>query len=230
MRRSTVSDVMTTDVAWVPPEASFAEVATVLRRARVRAVPVLDADRRLLGVLSEADLLATFELGDRATGRRPWLRPRHIHRAEVAARAGATTAAELMSPSPVTAAPGDPVAAAARRMHDRGVAWMPVVAGDRVVGVLGRSDLLSVFHRADDEVRAEVVDEVFRRVLLVEPARVVVDVNGGVVTLEGELDTRADRDLAVRFTQRVEGVVAVVDRLRHRADDGAADLDPVRRC
>ncbi len=71
MRRSTVSDVMTTDVAWVPPEASFAEVATVLRRARVRAVPVLDADRRLLGVLSEADLLAMFELGDRATGRRP---------------------------------------------------------------------------------------------------------------------------------------------------------------
>jgi osmotically-inducible protein OsmY len=95
--------------------------------------------------------------------------------------------------------------------------------------VLGRSDLLAVFHRGDDEVRAEVVEEVFRRILLVEPSRVRVEVRGGVVTLEGELDTRADVEVAVRFTERVEGVVAVVDRLRCRTDGRTAGLDRVRR-
>ncbi len=226
--RSTVSDVMTTDVRWVPPDASFADITAVLRAARIRAVPVLDPDHRLLGVVSEADLLATVARADRGPGPR-WWRPRHTRHAAPAGRAGARDAAALMSPAPVTAAPDDPVAAAARRMRDRGVAWMPVVAGDRVVGVLGRSDLLAVFHRDDDAIRAEVVDEVFRRILLVDPARVRVEVRGGVVTLEGELDTRADVELAVRFSERTEGVVAVVDRLRYRVDDRAADLDPVRR-
>jgi CBS-domain-containing membrane protein len=229
MQRSTVADVMTADVRWVPPDATFAEVVDVLADARVRAVPVLDPDRRLLGVVSEADLLVTLErAGDEP--RRHWWRPRHVRRGPSAAKAGAATAAALMSEPVRTVAPGDPVAAAARTMREHTLSWLPVVDDDgRVVGVLGRSDLLSVFHRGDQEIRAEVVNEVFGRILLVDPSLLTVRVADGIVVLEGELETRADAELAVRFVERVEGVVSVVDLLRYRVDERLADASVLPR-
>jgi hypothetical protein len=95
--------------------------------------------------------------------------------------------------------------------------------GGRVVGVLGRSDLLRVFCRPDDEIRDEVAEEVLGRILLVDPGRVAIEVDRGVVTLTGELDIRADAQMAVRFVERLEGVVAVVDRLTYRYDERLAD-------
>lgn len=223
MQRSTVADVMTTEVRSVPPTATFAEVADVLADAGVRAVPVVTGDGRLLGVVSEADLLVTLERAEDAPTRR-WWRPRRVHRGPMAPKVGAATAAALMSAAVRTAAPGESVAAAARRMRTHGLSWLPVVdADDRVVGVLGRSDLLRVFHRGDDAVREEIVREVFGRMLLVDPARVAVRVQDGVVTLQGELETWADVELASRLTERVEGVVAVVDLLGHRIDERIAD-------
>lgn len=222
MQRSTVADVMTADVRWVPPDATFVEVADVLAEAAVRAVPVLDGDRRLLGVVSEADLLVTLERAGDAPPRR-WWRPRHVHRGPSAAKAEAATAAALMNAPGHTVGPDAPVAAAARAMREHRLSWLPVVEDDRVVGVLGRSDLLSVFHRGDAVIRAEVVGEVLGRMLLVDPARVVVEVTDGVVTLNGELDTHADTVLAVRLVERVEGVVTVVDLLRYRLDERLAD-------
>jgi CBS domain-containing protein len=135
-----------------------------------------------------------------------------------------------MTTPAVTVEPGSTVARAARAMREHGLAWLPVVERDgRMVGVLGRSDLLSVFDRDDDGIRAEVLVDVLGRLLLVGEERVSVTVIDGVVTLDGELDTRADAELAVRFTERVEGVVAVVDRLHFRVDDRHADLSEVRR-
>jgi osmotically-inducible protein OsmY len=92
-----------------------------------------------------------------------------------------------------------------------------------VVGVLGRSDLLRVSSRPDGEIRNEVADEVLGRMLLVDPRRVAIGVDRGVVTLTGELDIRADTEMAVRFVERLEGVVAVVDRLTYRYDERLAD-------
>lgn len=227
MRRSTVADVMTTDVRWVPPDAPFVEVADVLARASVRAVPVLDPGRELLGVVSEADLLVTLERTGTDRPRR-WWRPRHVRRGPSTAKVGATTAAALMTARVHTVAPGDSVAAAARTMREHGVSWLPVVEDGRVVGVLGRSDLLAVFHRDDPAIRAE-VDEVLGRILLVDPARITVGVADGVVTLTGELDTRAETELAARLVERVEGVVTVVDRLRFRVVERLADATVVPR-
>ncbi|GAA2570143.1 CBS domain-containing protein [Pseudonocardia hydrocarbonoxydans] len=228
MRRSTVADVMTTDVRWVPPDATFAEVVDVLAGAAVRALPVLDADRRLLGVVSEADLLVTLERAGTDPPRR-WWRPRHVRRGPSAAKAGATNAAALMSAPVWTVAPGDPVAAAARGMREHGVSWLPVVDDGRVVGVLGRADLLTVFHRDDAAIRAEVTDEVFGGMLLVDPARITVRVAQGVVTVTGELDTRADTEVAVRLVEGIEGVVSVVDLLHYRVDERLADATVLPR-
>jgi len=222
VHRMTVGDVMTTAVLSVGPDTSFREVATTLFAGAVRAVPVLDTEQRLLGVISEADLLAGAEQPE-PTGWRH--RPRHTGRPGPHHRHG-TTAAELMSAPAVTIAPTATVAVAARTMRERSLSWLPVTDEDgRMVGVLGRSDLLAVFLRDDATIRAEVVDGVLAGMLLVDPARVAVEVTDGVVTLTGQLDTRTDAVLAAQFVERLDGVVEVVDRLTWETDARPSDLD-----
>jgi len=219
MRHTTVADVMSTNVISANPQDSFAQLAMMLRNAAIRAVPVVDDDDRLCGVVSEADLMAAVAHAEGGDARR-WWRPRHIRRRSPQAKAGATTAAELMTTDVETVSPATPLPAAARTMMDRQLSWVPVCdEAGRVVGVLGRRDVLTVFLRDDASIRAEIVDDILRDVLLADPSAVQVEVAGGVVTLTGELDTRLDTRVAVRLTERVEGVAAVVDQLRYRTDE-----------
>jgi len=223
MRHTTVADVMSTNVISARPQDAFAHLTTLLRGAAIRAVPVVDDDGTLLGVVSEADLMAAVARPDGYEARR-WWRPRHVRRQAPESKAGATTAAELMTTGVETVAPATRVSAAARAMLKHHLSWMPVCDEDRrVVGVLGRSDVLTVFVRDDASIRAEIVDDVLRSILLADPERILVEVDGGVVTLTGELDTRLDAQVAVRLIERLEGVVAVVDHLRFRTDERVAD-------
>ena len=180
-QRTTVADVMTTAVVSVPAHAPVPEVASTLFVAAVRAVPVLDDEGALPGVISEADLMAAIAATEPAEHR--WWRPRHVHRGVPVARPGARTAGELMSAVLVTIEPDATVAAAARLMREQGVNWLPVVAYSRLVGVLGRSDLLAVFLRSDAAIRTEIVEDVLAGALATDPSRVAVDVVDGVVTL-----------------------------------------------
>ena len=132
-----------------------------------------------------------------------------------------------MSAVLVTIDPDATVAAAARLMREQGVNWLPVVADSRLVGVLGRSDLLAVFFRSDAAIRTVIVEDVLVGALATDPNRVAVDVVDGVVTLTGELDTRIDAEVAVALTSRTEGVVDVVDRLSWQVED-RPDTIPVR--
>jgi osmotically-inducible protein OsmY len=93
--------------------------------------------------------------------------------------------------------------------------------------VLARSDLLVIFLRPDAAIQAEIVQDVLVGALVVDPNRVAVEVTDGVVTLTGELDTRADAEVAVAHTHGVEGVVDVVDRLTWQVQD-RPDTIPVR--
>ena len=224
-RKTTVAEVMTSDVVAVAPSTPVPDVAATLHTAAVRALPVLDEDGSLLGVISEADLLAAVAAPEPSEQR--WWRPRHIHRGVPAAHPGARTAGELMSAVPVTIGPDATVAAAARLMRERGVSWLPVLAEGRLVGVLGRADLLSVFLRSDAAIRSEVLDDVLAGTMVVEPGRVAVDVVDGVVTLDGELDTHGDAEVAVALVGRIEGVVAVVDELTWKVQDRPETI-PVR--
>jgi CBS-domain-containing membrane protein len=223
MRHTTVADVMSTNVISANPQDSFAQLAMMLRNAAIRAVPVVDDDDRLCGVVSEADLMAAVAHAEGGDARR-WWRPRHIRRRSPQAKAGATTAAELMTTDVETVSPATPLPAAARTMMDRQLSWVPVCdEAGRVVGVLGRRDVLTVFLRDDASIRAEIVDDILRYVLLADPSAVQVEVAGGVVTLTGELDTRVDAQVAVRLTERVEGVAGVVDHLHYRTDERTTD-------
>lgn len=132
---------MTTGVIAVGPETPFREVATMLFAGAVRAVPVLDEERRLLGVVSEADLLLTAEHRDPAAHR-----PRHTGRPGPGMKAGAATARELMTAPAVTTDPATTVAGAARTLDGQlGTRTDAVLAArfvERVEGVVRVVDRL----------------------------------------------------------------------------------------
>jgi len=208
--KAAIRDVMSTHPAWVSETASFKEIAAKLREFRVSAFPVLDADRRVIGVVSEADLLVKEAVPDEPNV--IWgLLAGVVHHA-ARAKAGAVTAADLMTSPAVTIGPDETVEHAARLMHDRKVKRLPVVdAGGQLAGIVSRSDVLAVFDRPDAEIRQEIMSQVITG--RSEPSWYSVIVKDGVVTLEGTPETASiGRDL-VRRARHVQGVVAVRDRL-----------------
>lgn len=215
----TVASVMTRDVVTVPPDAPYKEVVELLHERGVSAVPVIDADRRVLGMVSEADLLLKEErLEPRPGGH---LLDPHGE----AARAMARNAAAVMTAPAVTVASDATLTAAARLMHRHHVKRLPVVdATGTLVGMVSRADLLMVFLRSDESIAAEVRDAVVVGTLAIDPAELEIDVEEGVVRLAGQLETRSLARILVRLVSAVEGVVGVDDRLRWRLDD--ADIRP----
>ena len=207
---SRVKDVMTTDVVSVPESAEYKDIVSVVRELRVSAFPVLDASGHLVGVVSEADLLLK-EAGQEALGGSLISSGR---RGEQAKAAG-VTAAELMTSPAVTIGPEDSVADAARRMHDRHVKRLPVVdhAG-RLVGIVSRVDLLSVFDRPDSEIRAAVRKDIIARDFALDPDSFDVQVTSGIVTITGQVENQAVAQHLLGALRHAEGVVGVRSRLR----------------
>ena len=206
---TTVKDVMTTEVVAVRRETTFKEMAAVLRRYRVSALPVVDDAGRVLGVVSEADLLAKEALSD------PGPAAELVHRQDVR-KAGGLTAGELMTRPPVTAAPDDPIEQAARMMHFMRVKRLPVVnSGGQLVGIISRADVLAVFDRPDEDIRTDIADTMLLHEFRIDPRQFKVTVESGVVTMEGTPETTALGRALIRKARRVPGVVAVRDRLSY---------------
>jgi CBS domain-containing protein len=220
MMRATVRDVMTADVATVSTEAEFKQIARVLVDRKVSGLPVVDADGTVVGVVSEADLLPKEEFKS-LTDERPNLARRAARLAR--AKAAGDTAAELMSAPAVTIAPDAPVAEAARTLAEQGIKRLPVVDGDRLVGIVSRADVLRVFLKSDAEIGDLVTEEVVKRCLWEVPEYVTVDVENGVVTLGGKLELKSMIPVAVRLTAAIDGVVDVVDELTYVRDDTTAE-------
>ena len=212
---SRVKDVMTEDVVAVRETAGYRDIIAVMRRRGVSALPVLDLADHLVGVVSEADLLLK-EVGLEglagdlmATGRRG-----------ERAKAAGVTAADLMSRPAVTIGPGESVAAAARRMHDRRLKRLPVVddAG-RLVGIVSRVDVLSVFDRPDNEIRDEVVKKIIGVEFALDSDAFDVTVRSGIVTVTGQVESRSIARQLIDALRHVEGVVDVRDRISHPLAD-----------
>lgn len=206
-----VSDVMSTHVVAVRKHGTFKDIAARLREQRVSAFPVLDDDDKVIGVVSEADLLTKAALDDRMPPVFPGMT-----RARDEAKAAGVTAADLMTAPPVTVGPDDSVAHAARLMYDRRVKRLPVVDTDgRLIGIVARSDVLSVYDRPDEEIRREIIRDVVGEEYRGDPDRITVTVRNGVVTLEGAPDTAAACRGIVDAARHARGVVAVRDRLTY---------------
>jgi CBS domain-containing protein len=211
----TVKDVMSTLPVWVSETTPFRDIAARLRECRVSAFPVLDAHGKVTGVVSEADLLVKEAMLAEPGG--IWgLLGGLVHRA-ADAKAGGVTAADLMTSPAVTIGPDDAVEHAAKLMYDRKVKRLPVVdQGGRLVGIVSRTDILAVFDRSDAEIREEIMTRVITG--RSEPSWYSVIVKDGVVTLEGTPETAATGHDLVARTRRVQGVVAVRDRLVYPVD------------
>jgi len=206
---ATVKDVMTAEVVAVKRETTFKEMAAVLRRYRVSALPVVDDTGRVVGVVSEADLLAKEALAD------PGVVAELLHHKDVR-KAEGLTAGDLMTRPAVTAAPEDPVEQAVRMMHFMRVKRLPVVnSGGQLVGIVSRSDVLAVFDRPDEDIRKDIVDTMLRHEFLIDPRLFKVTVESGVVTMEGCPETAALGHALVRKARHVAGVVAVRDPLTY---------------
>ena len=211
---STVKDVMSTHVIAVRPGAGYKEMAAMLRDQRVSAFPVIDDDNKVIGVVSETDLLAKEAL----EGTVPWTL-QSLARQHVRSQVNGVTAAELMTKPVVTIGPDKPVTDAARLMFNMRVKRLPVVSDDgTLIGIVTRSDVLSVYNRPDAEIQREITADLILGKFLCDPAKFTVSVKDGIVTIEGTPETAVVGHDLVNDTRHVEGVVAVRDRLSYPAD------------
>jgi len=219
MSHQKVRNVMSTDIATVLEGTPFKEVATMMARRKVSALPVVDKARHVLGVVSEADLLVkqgTQEIDWTRSLLGWWRRRRDLRRAE------ATTAGTLMSKPAVTVTEDTTVAAAARTLTAHRVKRLPVVDDEgRLVGIVSRKDVLTVFLRDDEDIREEIVRRVFEGGIgvMVSPGTVTVEVRDGKVTLTGEVDLKSQLSLVEQMTRHTDGVVDVTVSLTYRYDD-----------
>lgn len=216
MRQWKVKDVMTTDVVTVHAGTPYGDIVSTLAKHRISAVPVVDRYHQVIGVVSEADLLHKVEfIGDTEHRLFEWGNKK-VNRA----KAEGATAMELMSSPAVTIQPGVSVVVAAKGMEAAKVKRLPVVNDcGHVVGILARSDLLKMYLRPDHELHEDVVENVLRRMLWIDPLTVKPEVRDGVVTLTGRLERRSTAELAVRVTRSVPGVIQVVDQIIFELDD-----------
>jgi len=198
---------MTTDVIAVRPGAAYRELAALFRQRRVSGFPVVDDDGKVAGVVSETDLIA--ETAEPVPGLHPaprdWLRHRRPASGEV-------TAADLMTHPAVTIGPDARVRDAARLMHSLRLQRLPVVdPGGHLVGVVSRSDVLSIFSRPDEEIRREVTRDVIADGFFTDPGRFTVTVHDGIVTLAGTPGSAVLGASILGQVEHLEGVVAVCD-------------------
>ncbi|KQX67361.1 MULTISPECIES: CBS domain-containing protein [unclassified Streptomyces] len=200
-----VSDVMTRAVIAVGRDAPFKDIVRLMERWKLSALPVLEGEGRVIGVLSEADLLPKEEfregVPDRFTQR---------ERLSDLAKAGALTAEDAMSSPAVTVHGTTTLAEAARIMARRNVKRLPVIDGEgKLEGVVSRSDLLKVFLRDDEDLTEEVRHEVVDRLFPLSADHIRVEVSDGVVTLTGWVDGAELIPVAERLARAVEGIVDV---------------------
>ena len=219
MSHRKVKSVMSTAVVTVRKSTPFKDVVRELSGRDMSAVPVVDHDGHVLGVVSEADLLikqGTQEV-EFARSLASWWRGRRNMR-----RALATTAGTLMTTPAVTVADNATVAGAARLMTQHNVKRLPVVDADgKLVGIVSRKDVLTVFLRKDEDIRADIVERVFEHGLgiAVNPATVTVDVHDGEAVLTGQLELKSQIGLVEDMTRHIDGVVDVAVSMSYRRDD-----------
>jgi len=211
-----VKDVMTTHVIYARRDATYKALAARMRELRISGFPVVDDADKVIGVVSESDLLnkEALDSDEGLTG----LVSGMLHHREYE-KADAITAADLMSSPAVTVSPSDTIEHAAKLMYSRKLKRLPVVnAGGQLAGIISRTDILAVFDRTDAEIRKEITGAILSE-FLTDPRRFSVTVKDGIVTLQGEPETADLGHRIVRAARHVQGVVAVRDRLTYPEPD-----------
>jgi CBS domain-containing protein len=214
-----IETLMTKHVVTASPDTPLKRVARMLTRYRISGVPVCDDDGKVLGVVTEADILCKEQgLSPEPGGLLGWL----FEKADAeGSRILARTAAEAMTAPPVTIAPDALISEAARVMITRRINRLPVVEDGRLVGIVSRADLVRAFHRSDEEIERELNEDVLLHQLWLSPNDVHVAVDDGVVELAGMVENKTQAQLVAAYALRVPGVVDVISNVTWRVDDQA---------
>lgn len=214
-----VKDVMTPHVYTVEPSTRFKSIARTMRVGRIGAVPVVDVSGRVVGIVSETDLLPKEEPQDALS--------HHLleskDRRELRRKAKGRVAADLMTTPAITITPEAPIRDAVRILVEDHINHLPVLdPTGKLVGIVSRSDLLRLFAREDESIEAEVSQKVTEATRLLDATKVEIQVSDGVVTMSGEIDRKSDAMGLVAMVRNVDGVVGVNDNLRFWWDDTSA--------
>lgn len=204
-----VRDVMDVPAPSMGDKLSYREIARLLEREHVGAIPVVDADDRVVGMVSESDLLAkvAFEASDRRSGPLDRLRERQLH-----GKARGETAADLMTSPAITVLPGATVAEAAWLAALSRLKRIPVTDHDgHLVGMVRRNALLQALIRDDTGIRQEVEAKIRAFCSPADRDAVEVCVHDGVVELMG----RMSESSMSRLLAEVEDLDDVVEVTNH---------------
>jgi CBS-domain-containing membrane protein len=236
MHRLTVGEVMTNRVISVREETPFKELVRLMKDHDVSGLPVLDSRGCLAGIVTEADLL---EVVGEPTG----IKKRHTqfgrlldrlltpgHPQTIARATANTSAKSLMTSEVITTTPETPVRDAARHIVESGVKRLPVIdESSRVVGIVSRQDLLRPYLREDEGIQEEVLENLARKVLWIDPSTIKVVVDQGVVKLHGTVAKQSQKDILIELTHRVDGVVDVEDHINAAENDRDSEPEWMRK-
>lgn len=215
-----VRDLMTPEVVTVHPTTPIKDVARSLVDHRISGMPVVDDEGRIVGVVSEGDLIVK-EQGKDAVERRPLARifgDSPEARAQLA-KGLALTAGDAMTAPAVTVSADALVGEAAAIMTRKRINRLPVVEGDRLIGVVSRADIVRAFVRPDEELAGAIRDDVIYRTLWLDPGSFDVVVTDGKARIEGQVERRSEAEMLERIAAMVPGVTGVATELTWKLDD-----------
>ena len=215
-------DVMTTELATIPPEMPVPEIAKLLLERRISAAPVVDPEGRLLGIVSEWDLVHQVGSGGQAK-RLAWLDflASPEERAHDYLKTHGRLARDVMTTPVITVGETAPVVEIARLLESHRIRLVPVVRDGRIVGIVSRSDLLRVLtvhpkltaeRREDDAIRDQLLARLAAAGLERRPY-LNVAVTDGVVHLWGIVSSPDEAEAFGRIAQETEGVAGVDNHL-----------------
>jgi len=214
-------DVMTTQVVTVSPDASVREVARILLINRISAVPVVDKQGCILGMLSEGDLMRRVEAGTDGSG--SWwlsLLAGAEYRAEAFVKSHGLHAKDVMTREVVSVSEGVSLAEVATLLERHRIKRVPVILDGKLVGIVSRANLLHglVAQRADvapspsdDEIRTAIMDAQIK-IGIPRPFLNIV-VSDGVVHLWGATESEAERKAVRVAAETTPGVKRIEDNL-----------------
>ncbi|MGS2644597.1 CBS domain-containing protein [Streptosporangium sp. LJ11] len=210
-----VREIMGAVAIAVRPEATFTEMVDAMRRFKVGALTVIDADDHPIGVVADDDLLLKeTDSGARTGSVFDSRKRRQEHR-----KAAGGTARQIMTTPAITITKDATVRDAARLMHRHRIKQLPVIDAvtGRFTGTVHQSDLLKIFVRPAEEIEREVT-EICER-LAVNPETMTVGVEAGVLTLRGRIAFRSQIAPLVAAAREIDGVLDVENALTCRSDD-----------
>jgi CBS domain-containing protein len=215
-----VRDLMTDEVVTVGPTTPIREVARLLVEHRFSGMPVVDDGGRVVGVVSEGDIVAKEQAVD-SVERRPLARiigDSHATQAQLS-KILALTAGDAMTAPAITIAADALVAEAAATMTRNRINRLPVVEGDALVGLLSRADVVRAFSRTDEELVEAVREDVLYQTLWLDPGSFEVVASNGSVRIRGQVERRSEAQMIERLAAMVPGVIRVNAELTWKLDD-----------